>query len=212
VLSLPEIAGLAMLVALSYALGAVMGALLRSMLEARPAAPLSQHASNPRPEPEASEPDVVARSPRLRTTPAQQLAASIEARAQARAAAGPPPPAAKPVAASPAPPLPAPAQDPRIAAPASAPRAPFGAPAGLSGPRGGKRDNLKLIKGIGPRIESGLNDLGVYHFDQIAGWDKKTVVWVENHFSFPGRIGREKWILQARALAQSAGGLRSIKA
>ena len=87
----------------------------------------------------------------------------------------------------------------------------YGAPSPLSAPRAGGRDNLKLIKGIGPRIEKGLNDLGVFHFDQIAAWDRKTVLWVENHFSFPGRIGREKWIAQAADLAQGSKPLRSVK-
>jgi NADH-quinone oxidoreductase subunit E len=107
----------------------------------------------------------------------------------------------------------APPPAPQHTRPQAAPaRTPFGAPPSLPAPRGGQRDNLKLIKGIGPRIEHGLNELGVFHFDQIADWDKKTVVWVENHFSFPGRIGREKWIVQARDLSQGPRGFRSIKA
>jgi predicted flap endonuclease-1-like 5' DNA nuclease len=83
----------------------------------------------------------------------------------------------------------------------STPRAGFGKPGALASPRGGVKDNLRLIKGIGPRIEKGLNDLGVFHFDQIATWDRKTVVWVETHFSFKGRIEREKWVSQAWELS-----------
>ncbi|MDG1282113.1 MAG: NADH-quinone oxidoreductase subunit NuoE, partial [Pseudorhodobacter sp.] len=43
-------------------------------------------------------------------------------------------------------------------------------PAGLSEARGGKADNLKAIKGIGPKLEVLCNSLGFYHFDQIANW------------------------------------------
>jgi predicted flap endonuclease-1-like 5' DNA nuclease len=86
----------------------------------------------------------------------------------------------------------------------------FGRPPGLSAPRAGGRDDLKLIYGIGPRIERGLNELGVFHYDQIAAWDRRTVVWVENQFSLRGKIGRERWVQQARAL-MPARPLRSVR-
>ena len=77
-----------------------------------------------------------------------------------------------------------------------------GRPIPLSGPRGGKKDELKRIKGIGPKIEGTLNELGIYHFDQIAGWSSKTVEWVDGYLTFRGRIQREDWITQARKLAR----------
>lgn len=77
-----------------------------------------------------------------------------------------------------------------------------GRPSALDGPRDGKKDNLKHIKGVGPKIETTLNELGIYHFDQIAGWDRKTINWVDNHLSFKGRIDREKWVTQAKSLAK----------
>jgi NADH-quinone oxidoreductase subunit E len=77
----------------------------------------------------------------------------------------------------------------------------FGRPEGLTAPRDGQADNLKQIKGITPQLESSLNGLGVYHFDQIAGWDQKAVVWIDNHLSLKGRIGKEKWLEQARDLS-----------
>jgi predicted flap endonuclease-1-like 5' DNA nuclease len=87
----------------------------------------------------------------------------------------------------------------------------FGRPSGLSAPRAGGRDDLKVIYGIGPRIERGLHALGIYHYDQIAGWDRRTVVWVENHFSLRGKVTRERWVQQARALAPGRS-LRSGRA
>jgi predicted flap endonuclease-1-like 5' DNA nuclease len=37
-----------------------------------------------------------------------------------------------------------------------------------SGPVPPHRDDLKLIKGVGPRIEKKLNDAGIYTFDQMS--------------------------------------------
>jgi predicted flap endonuclease-1-like 5' DNA nuclease len=78
----------------------------------------------------------------------------------------------------------------------------FGRPASLPAPRDGRKDDLGQIKGLGPAIESALNGLGIYHYDQVADWDQKAVVWVENHFGFKGRIGRERWQEQARDLSR----------
>jgi predicted flap endonuclease-1-like 5' DNA nuclease len=62
-------------------------------------------------------------------------------------------------------------------------------------------DDLKLIKGIGPKNERILNTLGVYHFTQIADWSPENAVWMGHHMAFPGRIEREHWISQAKLLA-----------
>lgn len=77
-------------------------------------------------------------------------------------------------------------------------------PIGLEAPRGGVADDLKLISGVGPKLEGTLNELGIYHFDQIAAWSPETVAWVDNYLSFRGRIDRENWIAQAKALAGEA--------
>ncbi|HGZ70271.1 MAG TPA: hypothetical protein ENK74_02650 [Nitratifractor sp.] len=77
-------------------------------------------------------------------------------------------------------------------------------PAVLDAPREHGKDNLCRVKGIGNIIEGKLNDLGVYHFDQIAAWSSKEVEWVDSHLAFSGRIVREDWIGQAKILAQGA--------
>ncbi len=77
-------------------------------------------------------------------------------------------------------------------------------PATLLEPREGGKDNLCRIKGVGNIIEGKLNDLGVYHFDQIAAWTEKEIVWVDSHLAFSGRILREDWIGQAKLLATGA--------
>ena len=81
-------------------------------------------------------------------------------------------------------------------------------PAPLPGPRDSGADNLRRIKGIGPQNEARLNFLGIYHIDQIAAWSPSEVRWMGAYLSFPGRIEREDWIGQAKALIenQSAGG------
>ncbi|MGJ4994977.1 cell envelope biogenesis protein TolA [Bradyrhizobium sp. HKCCYLS3077] len=65
----------------------------------------------------------------------------------------------------------------------------------------GSADDLKLIKGIGPKNERVLNDIGVHHFSQIAEWTPAHADWVGHHMAFPGRIEREHWIAQAKLLA-----------
>ncbi|HSG96158.1 MAG TPA: hypothetical protein VLA28_11600 [Afifellaceae bacterium] len=74
-------------------------------------------------------------------------------------------------------------------------------PAGLEAPRGGTADDLKRISGIGPKLEMVLNDLGVYHFDQIAQWSRPEIEWIDDYLQFKGRVDRDKWIGQAGKLA-----------
>ncbi len=74
----------------------------------------------------------------------------------------------------------------------------------LSAAREGGADDLKLIKGVGPKLEGVLNDMGIYHFDQIAVWTAAEVAWVDARLKFKGRIERDGWIEQAKTLA--AGG------
>lgn len=72
-------------------------------------------------------------------------------------------------------------------------------------PRGGKADDLKLIVGVGPKLEKLLNDIGVWHFDQIASWKARDIALVDSKMeNFKGRITRDGWVKQARALAKGA--------
>lgn len=67
----------------------------------------------------------------------------------------------------------------------------------------GKADDLKKIKGVGPKLEALLNSMGVFHFRQIAGWDADEVAWVdENLEGFRGRVSRDDWVSQAKILAE----------
>ncbi len=75
-------------------------------------------------------------------------------------------------------------------------------PSGLENPRHGKADNLKSISGIGPKLEMTLNDLGIYHFDQIAAWTRAETDWIDDYLSFKGRVERDRWIEQAGNLSK----------
>jgi branched-chain amino acid transport system ATP-binding protein len=76
----------------------------------------------------------------------------------------------------------------------------------IAAPRGGTPDNLTLIKGIGPVNEKKLNEHGIFHFEQIAAWTEDDVKTAEAYLEFDGRIAREDWIGQAKALAAKSGG------
>ena len=67
----------------------------------------------------------------------------------------------------------------------------------------GEPDDLKKIKGIGPKFEGDLNAKGVYYFSQIAAWSAKDIKMVDEIIdSFPGRIERDEWVKQAKKLAK----------
>lgn len=62
-------------------------------------------------------------------------------------------------------------------------------------------DDLKRLKGVGPKLEQTLNDLGFFHFDQVAKWTPQEIAWVDARLKFKGRIERDGWIEQAKILA-----------
>lgn len=76
------------------------------------------------------------------------------------------------------------------------------APELYDAPQEGQADDLKQIKGVGPKLEKLLNELGIYHFHQIAGFGPEQIAWVNARLKFKGRIEREKWIPQAQELAK----------
>ncbi|MEM8625792.1 MAG: NADH-quinone oxidoreductase subunit E, partial [Pseudomonadota bacterium] len=67
-------------------------------------------------------------------------------------------------------------------------------------PAGGG-DDLRQLKGVGPKLEGVLHDLGVYTFAQIASWGPEEIAWVDARLNFKGRIERDDWVGQAKALA-----------
>ncbi len=68
----------------------------------------------------------------------------------------------------------------------------------------GEADDLKLISGIGPKLEQKLNSIGIWHYAQVAAWTQAEIDWVNAAISFRGRIERERWVVQAKALLEGA--------
>lgn len=73
-------------------------------------------------------------------------------------------------------------------------------PAGIDKPA--DPDDLKMISGVGPKIEGILNGLGIYKFSQIASWTAEQRAWVDGYLNFRGRIERDDWVRQADVLAR----------
>ena len=74
---------------------------------------------------------------------------------------------------------------------------------GIDAPRG-EADDLKRISGVSPKLEQRLNDLGVYHFWQIADLDAGAVAALDKSLDTKGRIDRDDWIGQAKKLVDAA--------
>ena len=69
------------------------------------------------------------------------------------------------------------------------------------------RDNLRLIKGIGPAIEKTLNELGIFRYHQIAEMTDYDINRIARRLrGFSSRIYREDWIGQARDLQLQKSG------
>ncbi|MGL5116241.1 MAG: NADH-quinone oxidoreductase subunit NuoE [Beijerinckiaceae bacterium] len=79
---------------------------------------------------------------------------------------------------------------------------PEAAPAVLKAARTGGPDDLKLIWGVGPKMEKLLHSMGFFHFDQVAGWTDENLRWVDRRLEgFKGRARRDDWIGQSKKLA-----------
>ena len=181
----------AILLAIAFVLGAIIGCLLKRMFAADDvaipvataavataatvAAQVQKSESAPAPEPE----------PLPQPVPAPAVSVPVMA-----AAAAKPKPAPKPKA---------------PAKPKAAPKAVLAVkPAAVKAKAvatSSVKDDLKLIVGIGPVNERKLNAHGVATFAQIAGWKKPDIVEAEKYLEFDGRIEREQWVRQAKKLA-----------
>lgn len=65
------------------------------------------------------------------------------------------------------------------------------------------KDNLTLIKGVGPYIELKLNEIGIYNYEQIKRLKESDIRVITSLIDFfPGRIERDDWVGQARELQE----------
>ena len=77
-------------------------------------------------------------------------------------------------------------------------------PATLKAARKSGADDLKRIKGVGPKLEKLLNSLGFFHFDQVASWSENEMAWMDQNLEgFKGRATRDNWVAQAKELMSS---------
>lgn len=67
----------------------------------------------------------------------------------------------------------------------------------LPGPRG-VADDLKKLPGVSPAIEKQLNDLGIFHYSQLAGLNDKAKHNVGEEVGLPGRV--DSWVAKAKEL------------
>ena len=86
--------------------------------------------------------------------------------------------------------------------PATKPAAGLKAPAkGLNIAAASVKDDLQVVKGIGPVMESKLNDFGVYSYEQLGRLKKDDIETLATTLgSFPDRIDRDKWVSQSKKL------------
>ncbi|WP_421725170.1 polyhydroxyalkanoate depolymerase [Bauldia sp.] len=87
---------------------------------------------------------------------------------------------------------------------AKAPRAGATAKPAPRQAKSGKKDRLQEIAGVGPKAEKLLNQAGIETFSHLAALKAADITRIEEELGFPGRIGRERWIAQAKALAKKA--------
>ncbi len=74
---------------------------------------------------------------------------------------------------------------------------------GFTKPKG-EADDLTQIKGVGEELIKRLEKIGVTQFEQIANWSDDDIANVDEVLSFKGRIEREDWVNQAKALMAEA--------
>ncbi|TCT04619.1 hypothetical protein [Aquabacter spiritensis] len=180
-----------LLVVAVFAIGAVLGYVLRKRGRSRSAPPVRT-------------PEQPARRAETAPTPvpAETPVAAEQSAPDPRSPSGPPSTPAVAVAA-PSPPADGAEGAGLAKASASARRTAAERPAGRRPPAEAAPstpDDLKKLKGIGPQNERKLNALGIYRYAQIAGWTPEEAQWVGAALGFPGRVERENWTAQARAL------------
>jgi NADH-quinone oxidoreductase subunit E len=60
--------------------------------------------------------------------------------------------------------------------------------------------DLKQISGIGPKLVEVLNGLGVTSLAEVAAWNEADIARVDKELGLNGRISRDDWVGQAKAL------------
>ena len=74
---------------------------------------------------------------------------------------------------------------------------------GFTKPKG-EPDDLKKLGGVGPKLEKKLNELGITSYEQISNFTDDEIAFVDETLNFKGRIERDDWTGQAKALLAEA--------
>jgi len=74
---------------------------------------------------------------------------------------------------------------------------------GFNKPKG-EPDDLKKLSGVGPKLEEKLNKLGITTYEQVANFTDEEIAFVDETLNFKGRIERDDWTGQAKALLAEA--------
>ena len=72
----------------------------------------------------------------------------------------------------------------------------------LAAPRGAP-DDLTKLNGVGPQLEKKLNEAGIFHYWQLAAMQPGDVSKIDTDLKLHGRIERDGWIVQSRALIEA---------
>jgi small subunit ribosomal protein S2 len=67
----------------------------------------------------------------------------------------------------------------------------------------GEADDLKRLPNVSPKLEQRLNDVGVFHFWQIADLDPEMAEALDRALKLKGRIVQDGWIGAAKKLTES---------
>ena len=79
-------------------------------------------------------------------------------------------------------------------------------PKGLFAARPDRVDDLTVIDGVGPRLAELMNDLGVYQFEQIAGFSPAELRWLDERlYVIKGRAERDGWAESAKRAIKARG-------
>jgi small subunit ribosomal protein S2 len=73
----------------------------------------------------------------------------------------------------------------------------------LAAPRGAP-DDLTKLNGVGPQLEKKLNEAGIFHYWQLAAMQPADVAKIDSEVKLNGRIARDGWVAQARAMIEAA--------
>ncbi|MBK8375158.1 hypothetical protein [Sphingorhabdus sp.] len=147
-----------------------------------------------------AEPAKKAAAPKVKAEPAKKPVAKPAAKAKVEPVKVKAAPVAKPKVE--AKPKAAPAAKPKVAPkPKATPK-----PA----PKPVIPDNLELLKGVGPKLNTLLKSLGVTSFEQVAAWNAADIAEIDSKLgNFAGRISRDNWVDQAKLL--SAGDIKTFE-